>query len=68
MVAQGKCRKALSDGLDLMFLHFSETFDTTCHGIYCFTESTNIRPHARYVPCIISGARSVFVTPKEIAS
>lgn len=41
MVAQGKCRKALSDGLDLMFLNVSETFDTTYHSIL-FTYSTNI--------------------------
>lgn len=67
MVAQGKCRKALSNGLDLMFLNFSETFDTTCRGVL-FHLLNKYSLHVHYVSRIILGACSVFVTPKAIVS
>lgn len=33
-MSQGEHHRALSNVLDLVFLHFSKTFDTTCDGIF----------------------------------
>lgn len=61
VVPQGKRQKAPSNGLDLVFLNFSKTFDTVCHGIFSHLVN-KYSSNVYYVPSLVSDISSMFMT------